>query len=79
MKNRKSSIAILLLVIAILVGYLAYSQAKEKKVISECSEKATQAVKKANPVTVAGVNVDEGNKIYDISFKSCLGKNGYER
>lgn len=78
MKNYKPYVIIFLIIFATLVGYFIYSQIEEKNAVTECSAKASQAVKENNPTTSNGINPEAGNQIYDVFFKACMGKNGYE-
>ena len=63
-----------LLILAAVAGYFIYANVNERSAVAECSASASQAIKTNNPQTAS-----EGDQIYNVFFKACMGKRGFER
>lgn len=61
-----------------LVGLYAFNFHREKTAISTCSVHAAEFVK-TNARSAGDLSANDGDTLFDVAFKACMGKRGYER
>lgn len=65
----------LYVVVAILVGALLISfQIYQKNSVAVCTEKSSEVVKSRE-----GISISNAKALYDLFYKACMGRRGFER